>query len=375
MPDIQIGAKEALGADQIRDYVTEAYRWILGREPDRAGLETYCELFRCGDINRTRLREILISSDEFRQGNWGIVSKQAMRNTISADIVFFQTADAGFYKSLLEVTSQAIVKYCEMNVFSYQSFIGMKRGFHPWQASFNRYYLFMDLVRAGFKGWAVYMDADAWVHDLSFDLRAYLGRYGDRAGVLTPVAPHLPQTDVNNGVMMLNLADSRAVATVERCLERYEAVDDNTLIDLENWPGDINDQMFLCQTLQESDELRLAFHYESNSLMNERDASFIRTLLRLHYPAREDRLVAIRRSVDGVLGERDEVGDMGLYPGVMSAIYRGMLGREPDEGGLRHFRSRFEQLGIERALLETIHETTLSREFAERHGLLPKAEV
>ncbi len=349
--------------------VGAAYRWILGREPDKSGFENYSKMLERGEIDAPRLREILMSSDEFHGYEAASADGAGLRNTMSSDVVFIQTADPGFYKLLLETTSRTVVEYCDRHQFGYQSFIGMKRGFHPWQASFNRYYLLMDLARTGFKGWAVYMDADAWVQDLSFDLRAYLARHANRAGVLTPVAPHLPRVDVNNGVMLLNLADPRAVALISKCIDRYEAVADNELAAMDVWGGDINDQTFLRQTLEESNGLERAFHYESTELLNERDATFIRTLLRVHFPAKADRLTAITTAVDRVVGEQGHVTEMRLYPAIMSAIFRGMLNREPDEAGLDHFRSRFEQMGIERALVETIQETALSREFMERHGI------
>lgn len=349
--------------------VRSAYQWILGRQPDNSGLENYSALLTSGGIDARKLREILIQSDEFRGYQKIAIEKIPYRNAVSSNVVFIQTANPGPYKALLETTSRAVVEFCIRNGFEYQAFVGMKRGFHPWQASFNRYYLLMDLVRSGYKGWAVYMDADAWVEDLAFDLRAYLDNHSDKAGILTPVADHLPQTDVNNGVMLLNLSDERAVAVIGRCLERYEAVSDEELANLTVWPADINDQTFLMETLQESDGLRRAFHYESNKLLNERDATFIRTLLRVHFPAMQDRLTAIETAVNRVVGEKRDAAEMKLYPAAMSGIYRGMLGREPDEAGLDHFRPRFEEMGFERALVQTISETAACQEFKERHGL------
>ncbi len=50
---------------QAQSSVGEAYRWILGREPDQAGLAGYSELIAEGHTTWEELREILLGSDEF----------------------------------------------------------------------------------------------------------------------------------------------------------------------------------------------------------------------------------------------------------------------------------------------------------------------
>lgn len=50
----------------IEDEVRAAYRWILGREADEAGLHGYSELIRSGEIAASDLRNILLDSAEFK---------------------------------------------------------------------------------------------------------------------------------------------------------------------------------------------------------------------------------------------------------------------------------------------------------------------
>jgi len=53
--------------DDVEELVRAAYRWVLGREADRGGLDGYARLIRAGELNAEGLREILLSSGEFWQ--------------------------------------------------------------------------------------------------------------------------------------------------------------------------------------------------------------------------------------------------------------------------------------------------------------------
>lgn len=54
--------------DVIVADVRSAYRWILGREADQDGLNNYAHFIRSGELDNGGLRNILLSSDEFRLG-------------------------------------------------------------------------------------------------------------------------------------------------------------------------------------------------------------------------------------------------------------------------------------------------------------------
>jgi hypothetical protein len=78
------------------------------------------------------------------------------------------------YFDMLCLSARANRAYCRRHEIAYQAFVGVKRGFHSWQATYNRIPLLQELVDAGFAGWVLYLDADAYVADLDFDLRLYL---------------------------------------------------------------------------------------------------------------------------------------------------------------------------------------------------------
>jgi FkbM family methyltransferase len=57
---------EAYGSDVVEN-VRAAYRFILGREADDGGLDTYCHLISAGKIDYSGLRTIMFESEEFAQ--------------------------------------------------------------------------------------------------------------------------------------------------------------------------------------------------------------------------------------------------------------------------------------------------------------------
>ena len=78
-------------------------------------------------------------------------------------IVLLQTSDAHVYAQMLQETARVNKVYCTRHGLEYQGFIGIKRGFHSWQATFNRISLLVELQQAGDTGWVIYLDADAYV--------------------------------------------------------------------------------------------------------------------------------------------------------------------------------------------------------------------
>lgn len=52
--------------DAAREIVGQAYRWILGREADAGGLETYSSHLQKGEMDPAALRALLLGSVEFR---------------------------------------------------------------------------------------------------------------------------------------------------------------------------------------------------------------------------------------------------------------------------------------------------------------------
>ena len=81
----------------------------------------------------------------------------------------------------------------------------MKRDYYPWQASFNQVYMLKELLDRDEHDWIVYLDADAYVADLDFDLPAYLADRSGYGAIVTPAHDDGAWWDVNTGVLALNL--------------------------------------------------------------------------------------------------------------------------------------------------------------------------
>ena len=113
------------------------------------------------------------------------------------NVLFMQTADVT-YRPLLELTSQTVTEYCARHQYLYESHLGIVRGYYPWHATYNRIPLLKRLLNAGYSGWVCYLDADAYIADLDFDLTAYLRDKGDFALIAAPGA-RAGWWDVNAG--------------------------------------------------------------------------------------------------------------------------------------------------------------------------------
>src|SRR3954447_11671177 len=90
------------------------------------------------------------------------------------EVLVLQSADPYHYFDMLVETSRTVRHFCQTNGFRYQCVIGIKRGYYSWHATFNRIILLKELIASGYLGWVFYIDADAYIADQTFDLRAYL---------------------------------------------------------------------------------------------------------------------------------------------------------------------------------------------------------
>ncbi len=128
------------------------------------------------------------------------------------NVLFLQTADAARYAPMLRLTGQTVQAYASRHGHSYNSFLGIKRGFHPWHAAYNRIEMLTSLMVEGYTGWAVYLDADSYIHGQDFDLRAYLAGKEHLALIAAPDLADPPLWwRVNDGVFAINLGHPMAV--------------------------------------------------------------------------------------------------------------------------------------------------------------------
>ena len=282
------------------------------------------------------------------------------------DIVILQTADAQRYKRMLDATARTAIEYARRHGLTYENYIGIKRGYFPWHATFNRMFQFRELLDRGFRGWAVYMDADAYIHDLDFDLRTYLRDKADCAGVMTTI-PEAPfPWCINAGVVLLNLGNPQGSEIAVRWRERYLCIDDARLRTMSVWDDGESDQSMLFDILNDDAALRSGVHFDDGSVINSHKAKFIRQLLRSLSPDLGERIRALEAEVDLILGEHSYSANLPSM--IVSGLYRALLRRDPDPTGLNGYADYIREAGIEDGTQFVANELMNSAEYRERHA-------
>ena len=229
-------------------------------------------------------------------------------------ITFIQTADPIFYYGMMHQTSRTVRQFCADNGFRYESYVGVKRGHMPWQATYNRVYMLKELVDRGVTGWVFYMDADALIHDMDFDLRRYLDDKHRYAGIFCGYINKEIPYSINAGGFAINLSH---VVGRNLALDYWSAV--NAIPDTEFnnaaiWGKEIpEDQLILHRLLKDYVEIRgqgdcLLFERINEGYTNH--GPFIRQYLRSNSPNFRSRTMEIEQEVDDILAGRE--GDWSL---------------------------------------------------------------
>jgi hypothetical protein len=130
------------------------------------------------------------------------------------DLLFLQTADAGYWP-LLEEAARSVRAYCTIHGCGFETYFGMIRGYRPWHAVFNKICLLKRLLDSGYSGWVCCLDADAYVIDLGFDLRAWLRGKANAAFIATAAIPDAPYYNVRPPDLW----------AISRTLRRHQFVD------------------------------------------------------------------------------------------------------------------------------------------------------
>ena len=211
-------------------------------------------------------------------------------------VTMMQTADANRYAAMLAVTAPNVAEYCRRRGFVYESFVGLKRGHWAWQASFNRIAMLAEIVERGFQGWAIYLDADAYVRDMDFDLGRYLAERERHGAIVASSTITDAPWDVNSGMVMVNCRHPAGRRLVRRWAEALAALSDDALRARRDWSHP-DDQDWLQAILREDEEVAAALLTEAAGLFNAPDASFIRQRQRTQFASFEARLAAIAEDV------------------------------------------------------------------------------
>jgi hypothetical protein len=218
------------------------------------------------------------------------------------DMVMLQTADARRYLPMLQATAAVNQVYCSLHDISYSQFIGIKRGFYPWQACFNRIVLVKEMIDLGYRGWVFYLDADAFVWDLSFDVRRLIGHIG-KPIIMAPGGQSGQPWDVNDGVFLIDLGNRTARHLILTWLASFMAITERRLRAMPEWPPqDVDsDQPLLQAILQRAESFQKILGHADRHVLNDSTASFVRQILRCHPGTWEDRLEHVRKETSRVL--------------------------------------------------------------------------
>lgn len=247
------------------------------------------------------------------------------------DLTILQTSDAFKYSRMLRATSRTAIEFCRRHGFAYESFTGVKRGSRSAHAAFNRIMMLDEMVERGYRGWALYMDADAYVYDLDFDLRAYLSDKEGRSAIMATIPGETIPWHINSGVLLFNLSHPIGRELIAEWKRRFMAIPDAKLHSLESvWEYE-NDQNMLYLSLQQNQRLREPILFEDAMLFNHHDARFIRQFLNSLDGNLNTRTEKIESAVDEVLRKYGELTEPS-FEQVVADLYRIILARDPDSG-------------------------------------------
>jgi hypothetical protein len=194
--------------------------------------------------------------------------QRSASSALHGDVRFVQTCDPHQYFDMWAAGSQTVRQYCEKHGYGYEAYIGLKCGHFPWHATYNRIFLLDDLRARNFRGWLIYVDADAIITDQAFDLLAYLHDKSDFAAVLSHNGEaHWSQ--VNCGVMILNYSHPWAESLITKYREMFSLLCEPHLRNAASWGTLPDDQDLLQYLLVETEQLSRQYIFlEHADLLN-----------------------------------------------------------------------------------------------------------
>ena len=217
-------------------------------------------------------------------------------------IVFIQTSDPDVYEPMLRETAKVNKIYCKRHGLEYQEYVGLKRGYFPWHACFNRIILLKELIDAAYAGWAFYVDADAYVFDLSFDIRRLVTEIG-KPVIMAPGGLTGFYWDVNDGVFLIDLRDATARELVLAWHADFMNTPDEVLQTAATWNSIPSDQPRLQRLLREDERFGQCLGHAPREVLNDQRASFLRQVLRSNSPTFEERLAQVKTDTAVVLSD------------------------------------------------------------------------
>jgi len=196
----------------------------------------------------------------------------------------------------------------------------------------------------------IYLDADAYVADVDFKIAEYLSEKNQYAMIAAGSGLEPPRWwDINNGVFAINLGHPQGRMIAELWNAALMDVPEDELNAEEKWGDVIDDQAALHKILRdnESEIEPVFFRDDAYPRVFNWYGSFIRQYVR-ETGDLDKRLSALKEGVQEALAgvaSLEVSADLietaehrairyQICDEVADAIYRGILNREPDEGGL-----------------------------------------
>jgi hypothetical protein len=222
---------------------------------------------------------------------------------MSDEIKVFQTCDKENYRELLDISVRSSEIYCQRFDIKFEKFIGIKRGYFPWHACFNRIIYLKEQLDSGFTGWIFYLDADTCIFDHSLDVRELLGSY-DGDFLFAPGGLTGKKWDVNDGVFLINLGSDAGKRLIVAWYDNFMATPDDALREAAVWESLKSDQPRLHDILRENPDLLARLAILPREVFNNEYASFVRQVLRSNVATMEERVARLRADVDEALRYR-----------------------------------------------------------------------
>jgi hypothetical protein len=140
-------------------------------------------------------------------------------NKMSSKILILQTCDdKSKYNQMLDITSEINKKYCDQHGYSYAEFRGIKRGVHPWHATFNRIYLIREIMVNHPKyEWVMYIDADAMVVDFNRTIEDVIADANaqDKVIIIDGYGLEHENIKINAGIFLFNMKHESSMNLIE----------------------------------------------------------------------------------------------------------------------------------------------------------------
>jgi hypothetical protein len=213
------------------------------------------------------------------------------------NITILQTADSTNYKRILELTASVNEPYAKRFDISYKQFVGLKRGYFPWHACFNRIVWINELIEAGHTGWVFYLDADAYIYGQDIDVRDIIAQADGKPAIFGPGGDKGHRWDVNDGVFLVDLDSPIVKELMARWLKDFMGTTEDDLKRAENWQDVPSDQPRLHRILSGNTKFLDAIHMADRHVFNDYKASFIRQALRGHGFTMDERVAMVERDI------------------------------------------------------------------------------